>query len=551
VRYTLRSLSRSRIYALAAILTIALGVGANAAVFRVIYGVLIQPLPFRDPAKLVRLWETHPVLPQLQATVPDFEDWRARTHSFDQMAAHTQAAMNNITMLGQGDPELVHATMASHDLFSTVGIRPLLGREFSAEEERAKQQVGLISESFWRRKFGGTADVVGRQIQLETQSFTVIGVVPQRQAFPAWADFWMPLSLIESDLQNRRKYHPLEVVARLRPGVDAKRAEADVQNVARQLAQEHPDTNGNIGASAIPLALEVTGNVRPSLLLVWAAVGLVLLIACANLAHLFLARMLERRDEMAIREALGATPWHLIRQVLSENLLVAGIGGIVGAGLAVWMGELLRKLAQDQIPRMDEADFSGPVWLFTIAIAILCGLLFGLPACWRVKTGAGGRTVTRRRSQLGTVLMAAEVALAFVVLTGAALLARSFAALLNEDPGFRAEKVLAVDMPLPTSIYGDGKAGQFIDTQVIPALRGLPGAGSGHHQFATHESAAQRAQPLGNPLRNRRPSVRVGTIPRHSNPVRYAGILWCARHPTEARASADARRFGKTTIPGE
>src|SRR5579863_502089 len=298
MRYTLRSLSRSRTYALAAILTIALGVGANAAVFRVIYGVLFQPLPFRDPSALVRLWETHPALPQLQVTVPDFEDWRARTHSFDQIAAHTASAMNNITMLGQGDAELVHATMASHDLFSTMGIQPLLGREFSSEEERTKQQVGLISENLWRRKFGADPNVIGWQIQLETQSFTVIGVVPQRQAFPAWADFWMPLSLIGPDYQNRRKYHPLEVVARLKPGVDAGHAEADVQSVARQLMQEHSDTNGNVGASAIPLALEITGNVRPSLLLVWAAVGLVLLIACANLAHLFLARMLERRGEM-------------------------------------------------------------------------------------------------------------------------------------------------------------------------------------------------------------------------------------------------------------
>ncbi len=475
MRYTLRSLSRSRIYALAAILTIALGVGANAAVFRVIFGVLIQPLPFRDPSRLMRLWESHPVLPQLQVTVPDFEDWRARTHSFDQMAAHTASAMNNVTLLGQGDAEYVQATMASHDLFSTMGIQPLLGREFNADEERTKQQVGLISENLWRRKFGADANVIGRQIQLETQSFTVIGVVPQRQAFPAWADFWMPLSLIGPDYQNRRKYHPLEVIARLKPGVDAAHAQTDIQSVAQQLAQEHGDTNGNIGASAIPLALEITANVRPSLLLVWAAVGLVLLIACANLAHLFLARMLERRGEMAIRESLGATRWHLVRQVLSESLLLAGIGGAIGAGLAVWMGELLRKLAQDRIPRMDEADFSGPVWLFTIAIALVCGLLFGLPACWQVKSATGGRTVARRRSRLGSALMAAEVALAFVVLTGAALLARSFATLLNQDPGFRAENVLAVEVPLPASIYSDGQADQFFSAQLIPAVRALPG----------------------------------------------------------------------------
>jgi putative ABC transport system permease protein len=472
MRYTLRSLSRSRTYALAAILTIALGVGANAAVFRVIYGVLIQPLPFRDPARLVRLWETHPVLPQLQATVPDFEDWRVRTHSFDQMAAHTLAASNNITMLGQGDPELVHATMASHDLFTTMGIRPLLGRPFSADEEGSQRPVGLISEALWRRKFGADPDIVNRQIQLETQSFTVIGVVPQTQAFPAWADFWMPLSFIEPELRNRRKYHPLEVVARLKPGVDLNQADADVQNVARQLAQEHPDTNGNIGVAMIPLIAEITGSVRPSLLLIWAAVGLVLLIACANVAHLFLARMLERRREMAIRESLGATPWHLIRQVLTESLLLAGVGGVAGAGLAAWMGELLRKLAQDQIPRMDESSFGGPVWLFTIAVALLCGLLFALPACV-------GPIVNRRRvansPQFGAVLIPAEIALAFVVLTGAALLARSFTVLLNEDPGFRAENVLAMDVPLPTSIYSDGKADQFFNAQILPSVRALPG----------------------------------------------------------------------------
>jgi predicted permease len=497
----LRSLSRSRIYALAAIVTIALGVGANAAVFRVIYGVLLQPLPFRDASRLVRLWETHPALPQLQVTVPDLEDWRARTHSFDQMAAHTASAMNNITMLGQGDAEMVHATMASHDLFSTMGIQPLLGREFNAEEERTKQQVGLLSENLWRRKFGADPNVIGRQVQLETQSFTIIGVVPQRQAFPAWADFWMPLSLIGPDYRNRRKYHPLEVIARLKPGVDAAHAEADVQNVAQRLTHEHGDTNGNIGASAIPLALEITGNVRPSLLLVWATVGLVLLIACANLAHLFLARMLERGGEMAIRESLGATRWHLIRQVLSESLLLAGIGGAAGAGLAVWMGDLLHKLAQDQIPRMDEADFGGPVWLFTLAIALVCGLLFGLPACWRVKSAIGGRTVTRRRSRLGSVLMAAEVALAFVVLTGAALLARSFATLLNEGPGFRAENVLAVEVPLPASLYNDEQAGQFFATRLIPAVRALPGV---------KDVAITNAPPMNPPAERSRWATRFG-----------------------------------------
>jgi putative ABC transport system permease protein len=470
MRYALRSLARKPSYALTAILTVALGVGANAAVFRVIYAVLIQPLPFRDPAKLVRIWETHPALAQLQATVPDFEDWRARTHSFDQIAAHTLSAMNTATLLGRGDPEIIHATMASHELFPTMGIEPMLGRTFDGSEEGAKLKVGLISEDLWRRKFGADASIIGQQIRLDNQSFTVIGVVSRRQAFPAWADFWMPLSLIEPDLQNRRKYHPLEVVARLKPGVDAEHAQADVQGVARELAREHPDTNGTIGAFVIPLAFEITGSVRPSLLLVWAAVGLVFLIACANLAHLFLARMQERRSEMAIREALGATAWQLIRQVLKETLMLAGIGGLAGAGLAAWAGELLSKLAQNQIPRMEESAFNGPVWLFTILVAIACGVLFGLPVCWQIlarpNRRAGGRSVTRGGSRFGLALMAAEVALAFVVLTGAALLTRSFAALLDENPGFQAENVLAMDVQ---------HLNPRVNPQVIPALRSIPG----------------------------------------------------------------------------
>lgn len=249
-----RSLARKPSYALTAILTIALGVGANAAVFRVVYAVLIQPLPFRDSGKLVRIWETNPALPQLQATVPDFEDWRVQTHSFDQIAAHTESAMNNTVMLGQGDPESVHATMASRELFSTMGIQPLLGRVFDGPEEAGKRRVGLIGENLWRSKFGADANVIGKQIHLDAQEFTVIGVVPQRQAFPAWADFWMPLSLIDPVYSNGRKYHPLEIVARLKPGVDAEHAQADVQRVTRRLAQEHADTNAAIGAFVIPLA---------------------------------------------------------------------------------------------------------------------------------------------------------------------------------------------------------------------------------------------------------------------------------------------------------
>jgi putative ABC transport system permease protein len=453
---------------------VALGAGANVAVFRVIYGVLIQPLPFRDPSRLVQIWETHPAFRQLQAAIPDFKDWQAQSHSFDQMAAHTLAAMDHITLLGEGEPETLHGANATYDLFSTMGIEPMLGRGFTAQEDRTQARVAVISEKLWRRKFGADPKIIGRQIRLEPLSFTVIGVVSDRQCFPQWADLWIPFSFIEDQLMNRRKYHPLEVIARLRPGVSEQHAQAEMQSIAQRLAQLHPDTNGSESAQVIPLVTEVTGAVRPSLLLVWAAVGLVLLIACANLAHLLLARMLERREELAIRSALGASQGHLIRQILTESLMLAGTGGAVGVIAAVWTGELLRKLAQDQIPRMQETGFTGPVWLFAVGISILCGVLFALPACWRLLRDrrVSGRSVIRARSHFGSALMAGEVALAFVVLAGAALLLRSFAVLLDENPGFDARGVVAIDVSIP---YGVDKAAPLFRTQVLPALSALPG----------------------------------------------------------------------------
>ncbi len=462
MRSAVRSLRRRPAFALAAILTIALAVGANTALFGIIYRVLIQPLPFRDPARLVRIWETHPALPQLQVTAPDFRDWRNQAHSFDSMAAHTLSAMNTATLLGQGEPEVVHGAMATSNLFPSMGVQPIVGRDFSDAEERAKQQVAVISESLWRRKFAADPAIVGKQIRLDGQSFTVVGVVSRQQSFPEWADFWMPLSLLEPDLQNRRKFHPLEVMARLKPGVTVEQAQSEVQSIAHNLAQAYPDTNATVGAFVIPLAREVTRDVRPSLLLAWAAVGLVLLMACANLAHLFMARMVERRDEMAIREALGAKSGHLVRQVLTESLVLAGAGGTVGLVLAVCASRLLPS---------ESGSWQAPVWLFAIAISAVAAVLFGLPACWQVlrerrRLTVSNRSVAPGRSRLGFALLAGEVAMAFLVLTGAALLARNFAALVAEPLGFQAERVLEIpNLPLRADW----------DKKLAPALRRLPG----------------------------------------------------------------------------
>ena len=474
----MRSLRRRPIFALAAILTIALGIGANTAMFSVIRSVLIQPLPFRDPGKLAEIWESHPALPQLQVTVPDFEDFRRRSQSFEQMAAYTLSAMNTTTLLGQGEPEIVHGTMAGSDLFSTMGIQPIAGRAFTAGEERAQQKVALLSENLWRRKFAADPGVIGKSIRLQDDSFVVVGVVPQRQAFPEWADFWMPLSLIETDLRTRRKYHPLEVIGRLRPGVSVDRAQEEIAGIARQLAQEHSDTNATVRAYVVPLSRELTAAVRPPLLLAWAAVGLVLLMACANVAHLFLARLSERRDELTVRAALGAGPWQLMRTSMAEALTVAAIGGAAGIASAWWTLRLVRTFAAGRIPRAETTGFTTSVWLFAAAISLAAVAMFGLPAAWqamraRLQLAAGGRSLVRGRSRLSAALIAGEVALAMLVLAGVALLTRSFAALVDTDPGFHAEHVLVIpNLPLRPDWT---QSQQFLATQLAPAIARVPG----------------------------------------------------------------------------
>jgi len=487
--FTLRSLRRRPLFAAAAILTVALGIGVNTAVFGAVYSVLLQPLPFRDPGRLVQIWQSHPALPQLQITVPDYQDFRAESRSFESIAAYTLSAMNAGTLLGQGAPEFVHATMASPDLFPTLGIGTLVGRAFTAAEERNRDHVGILSESLWRRKFAADPSVVGRQIRIDSESFRVIGVLPQRQAFPAWADVWIPLSLIEPELATRRKYHPLELIARLKRGVPVTQAESEVQALARRAAAAHPDTNATIGAFITPLAEEATRAVRPPLLLAWAAVALVLLMACANLAHLFLARLAERRQEIAVRRALGAGPWRLVRETFAECAVVAILGGVLGA---IWVLP-----AASRIPQLTMAP---PVWLFALAITVAAAVLFSIPAGWRLLRAplVSGSRVTH--SRIGGSLIAAEVAMALLVLTGAMLLTRSFSAILNENPGFRAQHVWVIpNVPLRRSFE---TAPAFLSNQLLPAVRAIPGV---------EDAAAVNTAPLGlGPSEHSRFATRFG-----------------------------------------
>ncbi len=471
---------QSPAFAITALLTIALGIGANTAVYALVRAVLLEPLPFRQPEALVQVWETHPELHNLQVAVPDYLDWKKSVKNLD-LAAYTFQSMDKATLLGQGDAMAVQGTNASADLFPLLGIEPLVGHLYGAKEEQGKEAVVLISEQLWRRKFSGRADVVGRPWRLGNTSFTIAGVLRRDTAFPVWADFWLPLSLMEADLYATRKYHALEVIGRLRNGVSFAQAEREVEEAARQLSMENPATNGKIGALSVPLMETVTGEVRPALLAAWAAVGLVLLIACANLAHLMLGRTLDRRHEIAIKLALGASRFSVCRAFLYEATALALGGGLLGTAVALLALPVIRELAQGQIPRFDAAPLSFQVVLFGLVASLLTAALFALPAYWRVfraevndSISAGNtRGYSAGGSWLSEVMLCAEVSLSLAVLLAAVMLVRSFSLTLETKPGFESKSVWAVHAHL---VEGDWpKSYSFFRNRVVPELGGIPG----------------------------------------------------------------------------
>jgi len=551
LRCVLRTLRRNPTFALAAVLTIALGVGANTAVFSVVRAVLLRPLPFHDPQRLVMLWQTHPAIPQLQVTAPDFHEWRAPSRSFDQVAAYTLQAMNKISLIGYGEPEQIQGTMVSANLLPMLGVTPLAGRSILLSEEKARAHVVLISESLWRRKFSADRFMIGKPIRIETESFTVVGIVPQRNAFPVWADLWMPLSLLEPQLETNRQFHPLEVVARLRPGVSFAGAQAEMQALAGRQAEAHPATNRTVGAAVVALADEVSGSVRPALLAVWAAVGLILLIACVNVAHLLLAHGASRKKEAAIRAAIGAQRSQLVRLFLAESISIAVIGGTLGLLLALSLTPRLASLAAAEIPRLAQVSVDGGVFLFALAVSALAGVLFGLPAAVqsaRVDLGevlkqTGSVSFALRHGRIGGFLVMTEVALSLAVLIGAGLLVRSFASLLAVDPGFRADHVLIMQVHLPASKYNWDRAWDFFHDILLPKVRTVQGV--------TEVAAANTAPMLIDRTERSRFATRFGVVGQTFEPGRFpvAQTRWVS--PEYWRAMRIPLKMGRYLAEGD
>ncbi len=473
LRRAVRSLGRAPAFTTAAVLTLALGIGVNTAVFSVVHVVLLDPLPFRDPQRLVHLAQTHPDIPSMQATAPDFFDWQRDATSFSGLSAYTFQAMNKWNIRGDGDPEEVQVVQASASLFPMLGVEPLIGRSYNEEEERLKQPVVLISETLWRRRYHADRNIIGRQIRLVDWPVTVIGVVARGTAQPSWADVWMGLGFLDAALTSSRRFHPLEVIGRLKPGVTVEQAQSEMSTLAAGMAEAYPSTNARAGVTVVPLASWMNAEVRPALLIAWSAVVLVLLLACANIAHLLLVRTMNRSGELAIRSALGAGAARLASLLLMENFVIAVAGGLLGLFSAALAMPAIRLVAESRIQHLAVISLSPQVMIFSVAATFACAVFTIVPAIAKVRRAGSVRQTSRGRLSVARLILGVEIALALGVIASAATLYRSFARLMSEDTGIDAREVMSIEWSMLAQSW-DGAAKTYRD-RLEPSLRALPG----------------------------------------------------------------------------
>jgi putative ABC transport system permease protein len=490
IRYSLRRLLKSPGFTLIVILTLALGIGANTAIFSAVNAVLLRPLGYADPDRLVTIEHLYPSLGGLKApvSVPGFLDYQ-RAGSMQSMAVEVNWAAN---LTGQGEPERLQGARVTGRLFTTLAVPALHGRTLLPGEDSAgREHVVVLSYGLWQRLFGAAGDVVNRSMSLNGETYQVVGVMPRDFRDPANrnVELWVPLVFRPDQMaDDQRTTEYLNLVARVRPGVPLAQAAAEIRTMAEQLKRRYPDSYPpDWSLVTTPLAQHMVGDVRPALLVLLGAVGFVLLIACANVANLLLARAAARSKEIAVRTALGASRDRLIRQLLTESVLLALMGGVLGLFLAFWGVRAIIAINPGNLPRADEIGVDGPVMLFTLLVSLLTGLLFGLaPAVHTassdlhgmLKEGGRGSAGDRGGQGLRRMLVIAEVALALTLLTGAGLLVKSFARLQGVDPGFDPDRLLTFNLSLPPARYPSDTAQIAFFDQVIPALEAVPGVRS-------------------------------------------------------------------------
>jgi predicted permease len=485
LRYAVRALRHRPGFALAAILVLALGIGANTAIFSVVHAVLLAPLPYRDPGRLVFVWHTPPQsgfpgLSRFAVSPANYFDWRAQSRSFERMAIIRFRALN---LTGTDRPEALRGAAVSADFFPVLGVQPIVGRTFLPEEDRpGARHVVILSEGLWTRRFGGDRGIVGRTVSLDGQPFTVVGVMGSAVRMPDWAQLWTPLAWTEKERAVRSNHNAM-VIARLAPSITLAQAQAEMDTISRRLEDQYPQDNTGWGAVVQPMHAGIVEDIRTPLLVLLGAVAFVLLIACANVANLVLARTVTRRKEIGVRLALGASGGRVLRQVLCETTLLGIAGGLAGLLLARAGVDLIVAFLGDALPEGTSIGLDVPVLLFTLALSVATGMLAGLGAGWRLtrtnvsdalKQGLGHTDSDGGGRRTRSVLVVSEVALSLVLLIGAGLMIRSLWRLSQVDPGFDARNVLTVRLPIPEQKYDAPERQIRFYADILERVRQVP-----------------------------------------------------------------------------
>jgi predicted permease len=489
LRFSLRQFRKSPGFTAVAVATLALGIGANTAIFSVVNGVLLRPLAFKDADRLVRVWhvpppKSFPGMPTFSVSAANYLDWERQNQVFAGMAIYS---FHGFTFTGTNKPEQVDACAASSGFFSTLGIPPLLGRVFTPEEDQSgRSNVVVLSHRLWQEHFGSNPAIVGQNIKLDGQSYLVAGVMPATFQFPEFAQMWTPIAWTDKEKSVRGEHHSV-VIARLKPGIDVTQAQAEMNTISSRLEQQYPEDNKGWGAVVVPLHDDLVSDVRPALLLLLGAVAFVLLIASVNVANLALARTFSRRKEIAIRTALGASSAHVLRQILTESVVLALAGGAVGLTFAQAGVRLIMAFLADKLPHSMEVGMDAKVLAFTAVISVASGILAGILPALRLtrgnvsqslKAGLGHTDADSSGHRTRSILVVSEVALSLMLLVGAGLMIRSFQKLHRVNPGFDSRKVLTMNAMVSRAKFPSPAQQVSFFEQVLERVRTLPGVES-------------------------------------------------------------------------
>jgi putative ABC transport system permease protein len=538
IRYGVRVLLKGRAVTAIAVLALTLGIGATTAIFSVINAILIKPLPYPDPDRIVRIYERSPQFDQMSISYPNFLDWQQQSQVFEEMSVFRYQGFN---ITGQQGPERIQGRLISASFFSVLGVQPILGRSILPEEDRPGGTPAIaVSYALWQRRFGGDPNLTGKPLTVNGKDYTIVGVLPANFRFYSQADLFVPIGVQDATIWNSRELHSgLQAIGRLKPGTTVEQANAEMTGIASALEKQYPDTNKGYGVAVASMYEDLVGSIRPVLFVLFGAVGFVLLIACANVANLLLARATSRQKEIAIRTALGASRVRIIRQLLTESVLLAIAGGGLGSLLALWGTDALVAAIPDTLPRAEDIGMDYPVLIFTLAVSLVTGIVFGLvPALQASKPDLneslkeGGRTSANTRHGVRNALVVAEVALALVLLIGAGLMIRSIFQLNRVASGVNPKNVLTMETPLSLTIYDQPSKIRNFYQQLVERLETIPGV----------ESAAVNADM---PLTGSDSEVPfwIGGGPRPAN----NDMQWSLFYPTSA---SYARTMGLPLMKG-